>query len=52
VIAPGTITGETVREAGLKSGSTLLTRHVVAEFEVLAEQRLASAETTTFTGTE
>jgi len=52
VVPPNTITGETVREAGLKSGSTLLTRHVLAEFTVLADQRLASAETTTFTGTE
>jgi len=52
VVAPNTITGETIREAGVLSGSTLLTRHVLAEFNVLADQRLASSETTTFTGTE
>jgi len=52
VIAPGTIDGETVREAGLKSGSTLLTRHELAEFTVDAGQRIASAETTQFTGDE
>jgi len=52
VVPPNTITGETIREAGLLSGSTLLTRHVLAEFDVLADQRLASSETTTFTGTE
>lgn len=50
IVSPNTITGETVREAGLKSGSTLLTRHELAEFQVLADQRLASAETTRFTG--
>jgi hypothetical protein len=49
VVSPGTITGETVREAGLKSGSTLLTRHEVASFDVLQDQRIASAETTRFT---
>jgi len=52
IIPPNTITGETIREAGLLSGSTLLTRHILAEFEVAADQRLASSETTTFTGTE
>jgi hypothetical protein len=50
VIAPNTITGETVREAGLKSDSTLLTRHEVAEFDVLSGQRISSAETTGFKG--
>jgi hypothetical protein len=50
VIEPGVITGETVREAGLKSDGALLTRHLLADFEVLAGQRLSSSETTTFTG--
>ena len=52
VVPPNTsgVVGETVREAGLKSGSVLLTRHELAEFTVLADQRLASAESTTFTG--
>ena len=49
VVPPDTITGETIREAGLKSGSTLLTRHEVASFDVLQDQRIASAETTRFT---
>jgi len=52
VVSPGTITGQTVREAGLKSGSVLLTRHELAEFSLLSDQRLASSETTTFTGDE
>ncbi|UBF23346.1 baseplate hub [Halorubrum tailed virus 29] len=50
VVPPGTITGDTVREAGLKSDSTLLTRHEIAEFVVESGQRIASAETTQFTG--
>jgi hypothetical protein len=50
IVAPGTLTGDTIREAGLKSGSTLLTRHVLAEFTVESGQRIASAESTTFTG--
>jgi hypothetical protein len=50
VVSPGTLTGDTIREAGLKSGSTLLTRHVLAEFTVESGQRIASAESTTFTG--
>jgi len=50
IVAPGTLTGNTIREAGLKSGSTLLTRHVLAEFTVESGQRIASAETTQFTG--
>jgi len=49
IVAPGEITGDTVREAGLKNGSTLLTRHILAEFTVLQDQRLASSETTRFT---
>lgn len=49
VIPPDTITGETVREAGLKSDSTLLTRHELAEFLVESGQRISSAETTRFT---
>jgi len=50
IVRPDTITGETIREAGLKSGSTLLTRHEIAEATVEAGQRIASAETTQFTG--
>lgn len=52
IIPPGTITGQTVREAGLKNGSTLLSHHQLADFTVLAGQRIASAETTEFTGDE
>jgi hypothetical protein len=52
VIAPGTITGTTIREAGLKSGSVLLTHHELAGFTVKSGQRLASSETTQFKGTE
>ena len=50
VVQPDTITGETLREAGLKSDNTLLTRHELAEFEVLAGQRISSSESTTFSG--
>jgi len=50
IVAPNTITGNTVREAGLIGGGDLLTRHELAAFDVLANQRLASAESTTFTG--
>jgi hypothetical protein len=46
------LNGETVREAGLKSGSTLLTRHELAEFVVAQDQRLASSEQTAFKGDE
>jgi hypothetical protein len=49
IVPPGTITGDTVREAGLKAGSTLLSRHVLAEFTVEAGERLSSAEATLFT---
>jgi hypothetical protein len=54
IVPPNTsgITGNTVREAGLKSGSTLLTRHELAEFVLKTDQRLASSETTRFKGTE
>ncbi|AFH21816.1 hypothetical protein OSG_eHP10_00030 [environmental Halophage eHP-10] len=54
VIAPGTIDGETVREAGLKHAATntLLTRHELAEFTVESSQRISSAESSTFTGDE
>jgi hypothetical protein len=52
VVPPGTITGSTVRECGIKSDGTLLTRHELAEFDVLAGQRLASSETTEWTGDE
>jgi len=50
VVPPNTITGSTIREAGLKGGSTLLTRHELADADILADQRLASAESTTFKG--
>jgi hypothetical protein len=52
IVRPDTITGETLREAGLKHAATdtLLTRHELAEFTVEAGQRIASAETTQFTG--
>ncbi|QAS68877.1 baseplate hub [Haloferax tailed virus 1] len=51
IIPPNTsgIVGQTVREAGLKSGSTLLTRHILAEFLLDTDQRLASSESTRFT---
>jgi hypothetical protein len=54
IVPPNTsgITGNTVREAGLKSGSTLLTRHQLAEFVLQTDQRLASSETNRFKGTE
>jgi len=54
IVPPNTcgITGNTVREAGLKSGSTLLTRHELAEFVLEQDQRLASSETNRFKGTE
>jgi hypothetical protein len=54
IVPPNTsgVVGNTVREAGIKSDSTLLTRHELAEFEVLADQRLASSESTRFTGDE
>jgi len=50
VVPPGTITGETIREAGLKNGSTLLSRHQLAEFVLESGQRLASSETSGFLG--
>jgi len=52
VVPPNTsgIVGNTVREAGLKSSGTLLTRHVLAEFDLLTGQRLASSETSKFVG--
>jgi len=43
------IVGNTVREAGLKSSGTLLTRHILADFDLLSGQRLSSSETTLFT---
>jgi hypothetical protein len=52
VVAPNTITGQAVREAGLKNGSILLTHHQLAEFTLQQDQRLASAETTIFAGDE
>jgi hypothetical protein len=53
VIAPNTATGSTFREAGLlDSNSNLLTRHILAEFDVLQDQRVASSETTTINETE
>jgi len=52
VVPPNTITGETIREAGLKSSGTLLTRHEIAEFTLETGQRLASSESTAFKGDE
>jgi len=54
IVPPNTsgITGNTVREAGLKSGSILLTHHQLAEFVLQTDQRLASSETNRFKGTE
>jgi len=49
IVPPGTITSSNVREAGIKDGSVLLTRHVLAEFSVASDERIASAETTLFT---
>jgi len=52
VVAPNTsgVVGETIREAGLLSSGSLLTRHVLAEFDLLTDQRLASSESTQFSG--
>jgi hypothetical protein len=53
VIDQNTVTGSTFREAGLlDSSSNLLTRHILAEFDVLQDQRVASSETTTINETE
>jgi hypothetical protein len=53
VIPPNTATGSTFREAGLLDGNgNLLTRHILAEFDVLQDQRVASSETTTINETE
>jgi len=54
IVPPDTsgIVGNTVRECGLKNGSTLLTRHELADFVLESGQRLASSESTTFKGTE
>jgi hypothetical protein len=52
VVSPDTITGESIREAGLKSDGTLLTRHEIAEFTLETGQRLASSESTAFKGDE
>jgi hypothetical protein len=53
IIPPNTATGLTFREAGLLDGnSNLLTRHILAEFDVLQDQRVASSETTTINETE
>jgi len=51
LIPTGEITGTVISEGGLfgESGS-LLTRHVFAEFEVLSNQQIISAEKTQFTG--
>jgi len=51
LIPAGEITGTVISEGGLfgESGS-LLTRHVFAEFEVLSNQQIISAEKTQFTG--
>jgi len=34
----------------LKSDGDLLTRHILADFDVLSGQRVSSSETTRFTG--
>lgn len=52
IVPPNTIAGETIRECGLKNGSTLLSRHELAEFTLLQDQRLASSETSSFTGSD
>lgn len=52
IVPPNTIDGSTIREAGLKSNGNLLTRHEIAEFTLLQDQRLASAESTLITGGE
>lgn len=52
IVDPGVMTGETVREAGLKNGSVLVSRHEVAGFGVVAGQRVTSSELTRFRGTE
>lgn len=45
-IAPGTITGETLREGGQESsGSNLLTRSVYADVDVLSNQQITNIET-------
>jgi len=50
VVSPGTITGQNIAEAGMFGSGDLLTHHTVAEFTVESQQRLASAETSVFTG--
>ena len=51
IVPPNTLaSGTTIQEAGLKSDETLLTRHELAEFDVLEGQRISSSETTRFTG--
>jgi len=53
IVPPGTLpAGTTIQEAGLKHAATdtLLSRHEIAEFTVESGQRIASAETTQFTG--
>ena len=51
IIPPNTLApGTTIREAGLKNDGVLLTRHELAEFDVLEGQRISSSETSRFTG--
>jgi hypothetical protein len=48
IVPPGTITGNTIREAGLKGSVVLLTRHVFAGFEVDSNDTVTSSELTGF----
>jgi len=50
IVAPNTegVVNETLQEGGLFGDGELLSRSIFAEFEVLADQRIASAESTTF----
>jgi len=51
IVPPDTLAdGTTLREAGLKGDGDLLTRHILADFDVLSGQRVSSSETTRFTG--
>jgi len=44
IVEAGTITGSTIQEAGIKSGSTLLTRSIVPEFTVESNMTVLSSE--------
>jgi len=52
IIPPGTLTGSTVKEGGIKSsGGTLLTRSVFAGIDITANVQLVSSERTQFANT-